>query len=442
MPKRILNRANHALERHLPEQRLFLRTDTDKGTETRFVRISPVTQLLGLAGGGAVIAWTIVASAILLMDSIGSGTARDQALRKQAVYEQRLDTIGKERDARAAELVAAQARFGVALDQVSAMQTALLDSEERRRELETGIDVIQATLKRTMAERDSARGEAQLAQAALSGNAEARAAARANDLEATLVAMTSALESTSDERDGEIAAAQDAHAQIDRLAYERRLIEERNTQIFDTLEEAITVSMEPLDKVFRSAGLNPDDLLKKVRRGRDNLPVLTPLSASSKGNEDLGIGEDRATELLDGFARLNAYRVAAESVPLAFPLKTSFRYSSPFGRRWGRLHAGVDLAGAYGSPIYATADGTVTRAGWMNGYGNMVEIKHDFGFETVYGHMSKIRVSVGDRVSRGEQVGDMGSTGRSTGTHLHYEVRPGGNAVDPMTYIKAGKDVF
>ncbi|MEI4470327.1 M23 family metallopeptidase [Frigidibacter sp. MR17.24] len=437
MPKRILNRVNSALARHLPEQRLFLRTDT----ETRFLRISPVSQAALLAGSGAVIAWTIVASAILLMDSIGSGSARDQTLRKQAVYEQRLDTIGKERDARAAELVAAQARFAVALDQVSTMQTALLDSEERRRELETGIDVIQTTLKRTMAERDAARGEVRTAEAALAGNADARAAARANDLQATLVAMTAALDHTSGERDDEIATASEAQAQIDRLAYERRLIDQRNDEIFDTLEEAINVSMEPLDKVFRSVGVSPDDLLKKVRRSRD-MPELTPISASTKGTENLGIGEDRAEAIMDGFAQLNAYRIAAESVPLAFPLKTSFRYSSPFGRRWGRLHAGVDFAGAYGSPIYATADGTVTRAGWMNGYGNMVEIKHDFGFETVYGHMSKIRVSVGDRVSRGEQVGDMGSTGRSTGNHLHYEVRPNGNPVDPMTYIKAGRDVF
>jgi murein DD-endopeptidase MepM/ murein hydrolase activator NlpD len=123
-------------------------------------------------------------------------------------------------------------------------------------------------------------------------------------------------------------------------------------------------------------------------------------------------------------------------------LKTAFRYTSGFGIRWGRLHAGVDLAGDYGSPIYTTADGVVTHAGWESGYGNLVEVKHDFGLSTRYGHMSAVRVTVGQRVSRGDRIGDMGNTGHSTGTHVHYEIRVNGNPVNPMTFIKAGNNVF
>ena len=106
------------------------------------------------------------------------------------------------------------------------------------------------------------------------------------------------------------------------------------------------------------------------------------------------------------------------------------------------MHAGVDFAGARGTPIYATADGVVTHAGWQSGYGRLVKIQHQFGIETRYAHQSKIRVKVGQRVSRGQRIGDMGNTGRSTGTHLHYEVRVGGKAVNPMIYIKAANDVF
>ncbi len=84
----------------------------------------------------------------------------------------------------------------------------------------------------------------------------------------------------------------------------------------------------------------------------------------------------------------------------------------------------------------------MTYAGWMSGYGRLVKIQHEFGIETRYAHQSKIRVKVGQRVSRGDRIGDMGTSGRSTGTHLHYEVRVGGKAVNPMTYIKAAKDVF
>ena len=134
--------------------------------------------------------------------------------------------------------------------------------------------------------------------------------------------------------------------------------------------------------------------------------------------------------------------------PFAMPVKTAFRYTSgfggrddPFGRGY-RRHEGQDMAGAYGSPIYAIADGVVTYAGWESGYGQLIKIQHAFGIETRYGHLSKIKVDVGQRVSRGDRIGDMGNTGRSTGTHLHYEIRIGDRAIDPMTFIRAAKNVF
>ena len=100
------------------------------------------------------------------------------------------------------------------------------------------------------------------------------------------------------------------------------------------------------------------------------------------------------------------------------------------------------MAGAHAPRILDIPDGTVVHAGWENGYGNLIRIKHEFGIETRYGHLSKIGVSVGEKVSRGDRIGDMGNTGRSTGTHLHYEVRTNGSAVNPMTFIKAANNVF
>jgi len=124
------------------------------------------------------------------------------------------------------------------------------------------------------------------------------------------------------------------------------------------------------------------------------------------------------------------------------PVNEGVRLTSGFGQRWGRLHAGTDFAGAHGTPIMATADGVVSHAGWQSGYGRLVKIEHAFGIETRYAHMSRIRVKPGQRVSRGDRIGDMGNTGRSTGTHLHYEVRVDQKAINPMTYIKAAKNVF
>jgi len=109
--------------------------------------------------------------------------------------------------------------------------------------------------------------------------------------------------------------------------------------------------------------------------------------------------------------------------------------TSPFGWRWGRMHEGIDLGAAYGSPIEAAASGSVIIAGWVEGYGNYTCIDHGGGLATCYGHQSQILVSVGQQVSQGQVIGYVGSTGHSTGPHLHFEVRINGAAVDPLGYL-------
>ena len=387
------------------------------------------------------VGWAIIATAILLMDSIGSGSLRDQAAREQRLYEDRLNSLSVERDMRAAEAREAQERFNAALQQISVMQSELLASEDHRKELETGIDVIQATLRRAMKERDVARDEVELALNGESDDGGGRVAT-SEDSDATLDFLTAALHSAAAERDTMAAIAAEAKLSADEMFHERRLLEQRNDEIFSKLEDAVSVSLKPLDKMFSSAGLSADSILETVRRGYSGQGgPLTPLSFSTKG-EAPDSDSLRANGILEKMDRMNLYRIALQKTPFALPVKSSFRYTSGFGPRWGRMHNGTDFAAGHGTPIYATADGVVTHAGWSSGYGNLVKIQHEFGIETRYGHQSKIRVKVGQRVSRGERIGDMGNTGRSTGTHLHYEVRIGGKPVDPMTYIKAARDVF
>ena len=102
------------------------------------------------------------------------------------------------------------------------------------------------------------------------------------------------------------------------------------------------------------------------------------------------------------------------------------------------IHAGIDMRGDKGDPVRVTANGTVTIASWQGGYGNMVEVDHGNGFATRYGHMSKIDVKVGQSVRIGQTLGEIGSTGRSTGPHLHYETRIDGEPVDPQKFLRAG----
>jgi murein DD-endopeptidase MepM/ murein hydrolase activator NlpD len=323
-------------------------------------------QLAGYLGIATVVGWAAIASAIVVMDSIGAGNYRDQAQRQQTVYQERLNAIAGERDIRAAEALAAQDRFNAALAQISVMQNELLTSETRRRELETGLDVVQATLRDAMARRDAAEREVA-----------ARRAAEDTplplpDLETShqpVTVLAETLARTAEERDAVLTDARSALAARDELELEIRLMRDQNDQIFRQLEDAMALSVEPLDKMFRRAGLPTDRIIEEIRRGYSGQGgPLTPISFSTRGNEP-SADEIRANAILNHLDQVNLYRLAAEKAPFASPVTAAVRFTSSFGSRRDprtggrRMHNGVDFAGAHGTNIYATADGIVTFAG-------------------------------------------------------------------------------
>ncbi len=440
MARSLKNNLAKALETRFPEKRLFLRSDN----ETRFVRLTPLSQLLAWSGIALFVGWSIIATSFLLLDSIGSGSVREQALRERSLYEQRLNELSADRDLRASEALMAQNRFNTALEQISQMQALLLKSEDQRKELETGIDIIQATLRRTMKERDASQAQVLELLAQMDDTQLAAAAGETSDgdMASTVDFLAEALEQTARQRDMQSQLAVQAEALAADLELERKLLLEKNDRIFSQLEDAVSLSLEPLDKMFEAVGLSTDSILNTVRQGYSGQGgPLTPISFSTKGTP-IDPDSMRANEILARMDRINLYRIAAEKIPFVLPVKSSFRYTSGFGPRGGRLHAGTDMAGPIGTPLYATADGVVTFAGRQSGYGLVVIIRHDFGLETRYAHQSKIRVKVGQRVSRGDRIGDMGNSGRSTGPHVHYEIRQNGKPINPMTFIKAARDVF
>lgn len=144
---------------------------------------------------------------------------------------------------------------------------------------------------------------------------------------------------------------------------------------------------------------------------------------------------------------LDSYRLILSSIPSRIPAD-NYYISSNFGKRkdpfrksWA-THSGVDMAGWTGEPILAAGSGRVVKSGRAPAYGLMIELDHGNGFRTRYGHMRRLSVKVGDTVDRGQKIGEMGTTGRSTGTHLHWEVRLNGELVDPLPFIKAAEDVY
>jgi murein DD-endopeptidase MepM/ murein hydrolase activator NlpD len=154
--------------------------------------------------------------------------------------------------------------------------------------------------------------------------------------------------------------------------------------------------------------------------------------------------DPRFRELFTTWVQLDQLQQGVAAIPSAMPLRSAANFTSGFGvradpfRRSAAMHAGIDLAGPIGTPIYATADGIVGRSEWNNGgYGNLVEIDHGQGIQTRYGHLSQRIAQPGQRVHRGDLIGLMGSTGRSTGSHLHYEVRIDGRAVNPLPFLQS-----
>ncbi len=172
---------------------------------------------------------------------------------------------------------------------------------------------------------------------------------------------------------------------------------------------------------------------------------LTPSRVAAVGGpfESIGKADPTFKQLFTSWKKLDTLQDGAIAVPSDKPVKTG-AFTSGYGVRsdpfQGRaaMHAGIDLAGAVGTPIYATADGIITDAGYNSGgYGNLIKIDQGRGIETRYGHLSKMTARAGQRVKRGELIGRMGSTGRSTGSHLHYEVRIDGHPVNPVPFMKS-----
>jgi murein DD-endopeptidase MepM/ murein hydrolase activator NlpD len=166
--------------------------------------------------------------------------------------------------------------------------------------------------------------------------------------------------------------------------------------------------------------------------------------AKVKASEREAVGEAQALEQVSASlgAQLQAAQAASSYRPTdSTPSASGFIWpvngpvTSPFGMRWGRMHTGIDIGVAYGTPIHAAASGRVIYARWMDGYGNLVFIDHGRGISTGYAHQSSIAVSNGQTVTQGDVIGYVGCTGHCFGPHLHFEVRVNGTPVDPLGYL-------
>ena len=231
---------------------------------------------------------------------------------------------------------------------------------------------------------------------------------------------------------------------------EQHLVDLRDAEqgVIERLSERTKLSVDVIEKTVAMTGLNVDALIAQIDhaelgQGGPFVPASEE-AAEFQASAELGSTVNQLDEQLD---RWSALRMLVATLPLTAPLD-QYRISSGYGERRdpvnGRKarHRGVDFAAPSRSPVYATAPGTVVFAGWRGRYGRTVEIDHGHGIRTRYSHLRKILVKAGQEVDHRGKIGLVGSSGRSTGPHVHYEVRFRGQTRNPMKFLKAGKYVF
>lgn len=237
-------------------------------------------------------------------------------------------------------------------------------------------------------------------------------------------------------RDEEAKAMQHPLPEAKRLSR----IKQAQLHFADRLTKLALARARSAEAVLRRLGLNPPQSMDP------GVAVGGPLIPFGFFHHEPRESGDPFARLSVALGRLDHLERTLLAVPSFMPVRNG-RLTSGYGfrfdpfTRWPAMHMGQDFSSPRGEPIHAAASGRVVRAGWSSGYGNLVVIDHGHGLSTAYGHMSKIDVKLNDRVEHGQVVGRVGSTGRSTGEHLHFEVRADGRAINPRLFLEGSADV-
>ncbi len=242
-------------------------------------------------------------------------------------------------------------------------------------------------------------------------------------------------------------------ARIDYLENKVKELQSTHDQMMADIKNTTGGKIAELEKVIAATGVDAAPLEQKAEAERKQAQAQHEKYGRIEGGSGgpyepvpSSVLQEKETELYFNLKKLMTLNSIVNTMPLAFPLASDdYRETSGFGTRIdpfrGRLayHSGVDLAGPEGTRVKVTNDGKVTHAGWFAAYGNEIDVDHGMGFATRYGHLSQILVKEGQVVKKGDVIGIQGSTGRSTGNHLHYEVRYNDQAINPANFLKAGE---
>ena len=402
------SRARAFFDRVFPERQIYHRS----GGTVRYVSLSPSKQALLALSAVGIAGWCVYATANTLLQAPQQSANNTEVERDRAKYERWLN------ESRA---------------QAAAAQALL---EERTRQFD-----------RATAEFESRHEVLRSLLEYAGGSSMQLAASRPVERDGARIIMTASIDEAEPRQSR--AVASEAY-QVTTVGYRARpdRLETEQERTLSELEDQVAERGEQVRGVLRMTGVSMASLTGPEGSAEASGPLVPQDFVAYL--RDSGLNPAFAQRVTQVAARVTESRRlgdVANATPLARPVAVDYRETSGYGQRidpfTGRpsFHSGLDMAAFERAPVVATSPGTVVFAGSRSGYGFTVEIDHGHGFKTRYGHLRDIQVQRGEQVAIGQRIGSMGSTGRSTATHLHYEVWFRGRAVDPVNFLRAGRHV-
>ncbi|NQU55776.1 MAG: peptidoglycan DD-metalloendopeptidase family protein [Rhodospirillales bacterium] len=420
------------LDRWFPERQLMLRSEG----RVSYVVLSKHLQLTAFAAVLALVGWSAFASVSYVFYGQFLDSKDNQVANARLAYRSLLSQVS-----------AYQRKFSMITGDLESNHSMMLELVEKNASLQQNLKTVSSQLASTEQERESVLAVRQALREKLATNEnELRSLGSQNfALKDNLETVETDLQIALKERNDSLFNGTRMRRQIKEL--DTRLADLETTErsaVLKLTERTINLN-DSMQRVVEMAGLDLEKLVqenKSIPKGQGGpfiaaTPDGKPASKLKAGLTDLEQHLQQSEGLQDIMRRL----------PMAPPL-TSYRVTSSFGKRrdpinkkWA-AHYGLDMGSPFKSPVYVAAPGVVKFAGWNGKFGKMIEIDHGAGLTTRFGHLNKILVKKGQQVNFRDKVGLLGSTGRSTGAHLHYEVIFKGRSMNPLKFFKAGRYVF
>lgn len=402
------SRARAFFDRMFPERQIYHRS----GGTVRYVSLSPGKQALLALGAVGLAGWCVYATTNTPMEGPQATASNAEVERERAKYDRWLN------ESRA---------------QASAAQ-ALLEERTRQfdratQDFETRHEVLRSLLEYA------------------GGNGVQLAATRPIERDGARIIMAASIDEA-EPRQSRAVTSEPYQVQTVGFRARAERLESDQEQTLSELEDEVVEQSETVRGVLRLTGVSMASLTGDDTDQGTGGPLVPQDFVTYLRDSGLNPAfADRVAQVAARVTEARRLTDIANSTPLAPPVAVEYRETSGYGQRidpfTGRaaFHSGLDMAAFERAPVVSTSPGTVVYAGVRSGYGNTVEIDHGHGFKTRYGHLRDIQVQRGDHVAIGQRIGSMGSTGRSTATHLHYEVWFRGRAVDPINFLRAGRHV-